>query len=169
MVDMEAEGLAEGVQIREEVIDPSISCLSCVGACCQKGTAMELTLGEAVYFLKNGNKLKTLHQPVKESGSVTLSLVAGHTIIDGQLCAIVRSEDVYLTAGHGLYELLNRCAFLEDTPIGPKCMSYEERPGVCRDFPEGGYGCQTARETVFGGGEAPPNWQPIDLSAKPPR
>lgn len=153
--------IAQGERVNDE-----ISCSSCVGACCRKGTMQELTAKEARFFRDNGNRLKTLYRPVTHTEVVSIEL--GHTvsIINGLPHKVVHSDFMTLTAGHGAYLMENDCAFLEDTTVGPKCTSYEDRPGICRDFTEGGFGCQQIREGRFKSGDYP-DWQPVELIDKP--
>lgn len=151
---------------QSEEVNDEISCSSCVGACCRKGTMQELTAREAKSFRDSGNQLRTLHRPVTHTGVVAIEL--GHTIsiIDGIPHKLKHTESMMLTAGHGVYLMENDCVFLEEVTEGPRCTSYEDRPGICRDFTVGGFGCQQVREGRFKSGDYP-DWQPVELIDKP--
>ena len=145
--------------------NPEVSCGNCVGACCRGGLAMELTLEEVSEMLKAGNRFTTLHSPVHEEGPVRTRRLLGYTIIEGMACAIVDEDTHILTAGHGLYLLREDCVFLEKGKDSPRCLAYEERPGICREFEMGGTGCLHAREDTYKTGRYP-NWQPVELIEK---
>jgi len=58
-------------------------------------------------------------------------------------------------AGQWWIFIENRCRWLDETPDGPRCASYENRPLICRrfspktcDFTKGPYKCQAEFETA---------------------
>jgi Fe-S-cluster containining protein len=116
-------------------------------------------------MLRARNKLKTLHQPVKKTGPVTTQQVVGLTEIAGGIGAVVYESTQTITEGHGLYVLLQDCVFLEEGTVGVQCMAYEDRPGICRDYEEGGPACLDGRAITAQNGRFP-DWQPVELSTK---
>jgi Fe-S-cluster containining protein len=128
---------------------------------------MELRLDELSHMLRGGNKLTTIVQPVKETRPVRVEEVVGTTVVQGVQCAVVRSEEMTLTEGHGWYRLENDCTYLEGKGVGAQCTAYDQRPGICKEFTEGGQGCLDAREILYDRGTFP-DWQPVELRVKPP-
>lgn len=160
-------GLFNAIPVEgENEVDSRISCGDCVGACCRKNVAQELTAEEAKYFTDSGNVLTKLCEPVEFSGIHDFSYIVGYQEIGGQPHALVKTESSYLAAGHGLYMMMNDCVFLSDDQNGPICTAYEQRPGICREFIEGAYSCRVMREQKSKSGEFG-DWQPIELTDKP--
>lgn len=147
---------------------PEVTCGGCVGACCRKGTPMELTKYEAADLIEAGTKLKMLHRPVYSTQTVKIvRRLAEVVMVNGQPHAIEQTSPVTLTARHGLYELQGDCAYLQEgVDVGPVCTNYDNRPGICRDFEAGGEGCldiRAARATQPRFAQ----WQPVEITAKP--
>ena len=96
------------------------NCANCIAACCLRNTVLALTTPETEMMTGQGVAMRKL------SSSESRGHKPG------------RGKEHYL--------LEEDCANLGTNEKGQRvCTIYDERPGVCREFKEGGYNCITFR------------------------
>lgn len=123
-----------------------ISCETCKAACCQGGT-IELTLEEAAFMIRGGNKLKTFAQPTDYDRDDVFCPQTSFEDEQGQTQFVGTKES--LKAGLGRYFMLGACKYLEQAEEGwQKCGVYDDRPGTCRRFEAGGGQCLILRQVM---------------------
>jgi Fe-S-cluster containining protein len=143
-----------------------VSCDNCVGACCRARTQLELNRREVRFMKAGGNKLIKIHEIIDKTQVVEVQIDTGRRRLEqGVLCKVVKVERVTLTGGYGLFMLENDCAYLDGGEGSPKCKVYDNKPGICNEFEEGGPGCLAGRKIMHERGTFP-EWQPIELTLK---
>ena len=126
-----------------------INCKNCQAACCRANEIVSLTLEEASFMLRGGNKLITVAQPSDHDREKVL-YPRGHELDEetGRIIFFAEKGNEYepLAAGLGRYVLTTDCAYLRTDESGwDYCGAYDERPKVCSDFEVGGEKCQIMR------------------------
>ena len=124
---------------------PEISCDNCFNSACCKGPMwIDLTIDEASFMLKGGNKLITIDSPKDHDREVATPVVMSTK--NGKAYAL---PDV-VPKGMGRYVMSNDCAYLQTDESGNSfCGAYDERPFACRKFPVAEEGCVKFRQ-IFG-------------------
>lgn len=135
----------------ESLPKQEINCGNCkpVSACCQGGT-IELTLEEASFMLRGGNRLRTIAQPAPVDRDNVFCPGAGIEDEDNPGTIKLIGTFQPLAAGLGRYFMPKPCVFLEPTEDGgQQCGVYDDRPFTCRRFEVGGDQCVLLRQ-VYG-------------------
>ncbi len=125
--------------------EPVNECTSCQAACCRAYEILPLTLQEAAFMQRAGNRLLTVAFPsTKFRENVQYPIGIEFDTTTGVHSFIVEKEREFepLAANFGRYVLLNDCKYLETDEAGwQHCGTYDDRPIACRDFEEGGKKC----------------------------
>jgi Fe-S-cluster containining protein len=106
---------AEANKVLSAEIPEVSSCQSCIGACCREGTILPLTKTEVAHMRRGGT---------------VLNVIDDETRAEAPRSPGFRKE---------FYELASDCGYLD--PETYRCTAYQERPGICQKFPEGGMRC----------------------------
>ena len=134
------------------IIQPSISCERCNGACCHAGTILELTDPEhammVAEYAKNGAVDGTLRRTDRPTRTELEQMLGGISFFTDAL-------------ENPQYALLSDCPFLVrgDDKRMAQCGIHGQldQPQVCRDFQAGSPGCLEMRAARFPGAEPPAN------------
>lgn len=122
-------------------------CGSCNGACCRKGTIMELTDEERDFLEKGGAELYEVSRPAKTAKQQELAERLAKF-------ANVISEILILGPDNPEYVLLQDCPYLVEAPNGQSlCSVYDDpgKPSICSAFEPGNRACLTMREARLPG------------------
>jgi hypothetical protein len=127
-----------------ETIQPTISCDTCIGACCRKNTLMKLTAEEAKTLRQGGTTLIDIFPA--EPNTDWAKIMLGHTNPDPRIQSLI-DEARTLKPGEGKYLLESDCGYLDTSVQPPQCTIYTDpkRPGICKAFQPGSRSCQKFR------------------------
>lgn len=136
-----------GKRIDESAGVPPISCTNCEAACCQGGT-IELTLEEASFMIRGGNRLRTIAQPVDYDREEVFCPAICRPDPGNPNQIRMLGTNQPLAAGLGRYFMIGACAYLQPVEEGwQACSAYDQRPGTCKRFEVGESQCRILRET----------------------
>lgn len=119
-----------------------VNCGSCRGACCQKGTVIELNADEAAHI----RRARTFLLPYFEAKPDVdwAKIMAGKT--SGNIrTQLMINQAAELQPGNGYYQFVSDCGYL-DKQNGYTCSDYENRPRICRVFKPGSPDCLKVRK-----------------------
>lgn len=138
-----------------------ISCQNCQAACCKGNLIINLTLEEASFMLRIGNKLITVAQPADYDRTDVIYPLGYEADYQGNVIEWYTNPEnpnEPLAAGFGRYFLLGSCKYIQRSPEGwEHCGAYDQRPKVCRTFEIGSPKCLYFRNK---------NNQPVEFKGK---
>lgn len=130
--------------------EPVDDCSECQAACCRANEIFDLTFQEVAFMTRVGNKLlKVVLPSPKPRRDAPYPRGLEWDTETGMRTYYVDPERPTepLSANFGRYVLLNDCKYLETDQDGwEHCGVYEERPGACQQFEEGGDKCHLMQQ-----------------------
>ena len=121
-------------------------CNNCNGACCRRGTILELSDAERDFLEVGGASIVNAGYKTKAEEEAELRKVLGDTIFDSLSGIVTTALD------NPSYLLIEECPYLVETPAGKSvCSVYDDprKPKVCGNFEPGNAACTQMREERF--------------------
>lgn len=139
--------MRQKIEVRSE---PAEGCVNCA-ACCQD-IRLTLTEAEAQRLMANGTELSPLLPP--QGADFDWSTQTDHILDMAEKEDDPAIKEVYyilsqasegMRPGEGYYGMVGRCGNLSKDN---KCINYDTRPSICRDFVEGSLACGALRQKL---------------------
>jgi len=120
-------------------------CRSCNGACCQRGTILELSVYERDFLIEGGAKIEDTGLPTRAQEETKVKELLG-ALADTVFAILSDAPE------HPRYMMLEDCPYLlPQEGAMSACAAYEDprKPSICDRFEAGSPQCEVMRESRY--------------------